>query len=736
MASAAPALATIAQRSKYFFSIPLPTGNVLIDSLFLQARLVATPDVVAILDEFAEPRQIGPWIEEYATRTAGNRKTIAACVGQLLSQKLLWNLGDGDEETRIAAFAADYFDRNPLGGNEPLRAVGSMHERRRMNLYSLPVPRDVSSYAPLKHAVKLMMIGHCDAEFGLDVLRMAARDRNIDLEVVLGHTEDPQLDDQIAHEKPQVLVVTALTAKHALMADDTMKTGREALAVDTPYVAAARTELERLRKVTQAPILLHNLQVPTLSPLGRADRGIRSHKARVALTNLQLEALALEFPDVFVVDIEGALALHGKRGLVDDSYGTFEHFGSLRWVTQTPESFKRDVHGIAPPWSQLGDAFGGGDVAENDRIVASEQLDIIQSTLALEPKKCVIVDLDGTLWPGVLAETGSPFALDSPPGHFREELGSWGFVGLYRGIHEALKALKDRGILLACVSKNDEDVVRKLWRYPNGVDETMLTLDDFVSYRINWDEKVDNILAIAKELNLHPSSFAFVDDNPLEREKVARFLPDVLVLGDNPFTIRWQLLTNALLQPATITGEARRRNQMVASQIERERLRASAVDQAAFRDSLNIECQIERAAAADVDRVHELVSRTNQFNTTTRRYTKAELQALMAGEGGAVYTLRVRDRLTDYGLVGVCCVRGAEIELFAMSCRVIGLGVEDTFLSRIIDELSARHRRLVAKYIPTDRNGPARNLLPSHGFTPADGHSWERVDETQCGAGL
>jgi FkbH-like protein len=725
VATAASGLETIAQRSKYFFSIPLPTGNVLIDSLFLQARLVATPDVVAILDEFVEPHQVGPWIEAYAARTGGNRKTIAACVGQLLSQKLLWNLADGDEETRIAAFAADYFDRNPLAEHEPLRAVGSMHERRRMNLYSLPVPRDLSSYTPLEHAVKLMMIGHCDAEFGLDVLRMAARDRNVDLDIVLGHSEDPQLDEQIAHEKPQVLVVTTLTAKRALMADESMKPGRGALAVETPYVAAARAELERLRKITQAPILLHNLQVPTLSPLGRADRGIRSHKARVALSNLQLEALALDFPDVFIVDIEGALALHGKRGLVDDSYGSFGHFGSLRWVTQTPESFKRDVHGIAPPWSRLADAFGGGDVAEYDRIVAGEQLDIIESALALEPKKCVIVDLDGTLWPGVLAETGSPFAMDSPPGHFQEELGAWGFVGLYRGIHEALQALKDRGILLACVSKNDEAVVRKLWRYPEGADETLLTLDDFVAYRINWDEKVDNIQAIARELNLHPSAFAFVDDNPVEREKVAQFLPEVLVLGDNPFTIRWQLLTNALLQPATITDEARRRNRMVASQVERERLRATAVDQAAFRDSLNIECHIDRATAADADRVHELVTRTNQFNTTTRRYTKAELHELMADESSAIYTLRVRDRLTDYGLVGVSCVRGAELELFAMSCRVIGLGVEDTFLARVLQDLAPVHGRIVAKFIPTDRNGPARHLLPSHGFVQTDSHHWE-----------
>src|SRR5262249_4515677 len=139
---------------------------------------------------------------------------------------------------------------------------------------------------------------------------------------------------------------------------------------DTVYTAAVRAILKRLRRCTPAPILVHNLQIPTVTPSGRADRGLAAHKARVALTNVQLEALG----DVFVVDVEGALALHGKRGLVDDAYGSFQHFGSLGWIVQSPESFKRDVHGIAPAWSELGDAFGNRDVAEYDRIVATEQL--------------------------------------------------------------------------------------------------------------------------------------------------------------------------------------------------------------------------------------------------------------------------------------------------------------------------------------------------------------------------
>jgi len=719
----------VAQRSKYFFTVPLPTGNVLIDSLFLALRLVATPDVVAILDEFAEPRRVGDWIDGFAARTHTNRDAVLGAVTQLLAQKLLWNLADGDEAERIGRFAGEYFDRNPLAEGESLRPIGSMHERRQQVLFSRPVPRDLASFAPLTHAVKVMLIGHCDAEFGMDVLRVLARDHSIDLNLVLGHVEDPSLEQQIASERPQLLIVTTQMVKYSLMSE-APAAGASTLHTDTVYVAKARAILNRLRRCTQAPILLHNLQVPTVAPLGRADLGLASHKTRVALTNVQLEALAHAFEDVRVVDVEGALALHGKRGLVDDTYGSFQHFGSLGWIVQTPESFRRDVYDIAPPWSELADAFGERDVAEYDRIIATEQLANIVSMLGLDQKKCVIVDLDGTLWPGVLAETGSPFSPDAPPRHFEEEGGGWGYVGLYRGVHEALRCLKNRGILLACVSKNDEAVVRKLWRYPSGLESSMLTLQDFVTYRINWDEKVDNLRSIAAELNLSTSSFVFVDDNPLEREKVRQFLPDVHVIGDNPFAIRWELLTNPYLQPAKITDEARRRSDMVASQIERERLRTSAVDQASFLESLNIACTIEKDVIGDLDRIHELVSRTNQFNTTTRRYQKAELRELMDGDASAIYTLRVTDRLTDYGLVGVCCVRGAEVELFALSCRVIGLGVEDAFFRRVITDLSVKHPRITARYIPTDRNGPARNLLPHHGFVQVDLHAWELAIQT------
>jgi len=201
------------------------------------------------------------------------------------------------------------------------------------------------------------------------------------------------------------------------------------------------------------------------------------------------------------------------------------------------------------------------------------------------------------------------------------------------------------------------------------------------------------------------------------------------LLGENPFTIRWQLLTNALLQPATITDEARRRNRMVASQIERERLRASAIDQAAFRESLNIECQIERATAEDVDRVHELVSRTNQFNTTTRRYTRQQLQVFLASPSHRVHVATLADRFGSLGLVAVVIVEregeDAVIDSFVMSCRAMGFQFEQAVVRLAIDA-EPGVTRWSGLFVPTDRNTPAAGLFAECGFTAGASHAWVR----------
>ena len=159
--------------------------------------------------------------------------------------------------------------------------------------------------------------------------------------------------------------------------------------------------------------------------------------------------------------------------------------------------------------------------------MARVHVDALMTALGTDRKKCVIVDLDGVLWPGVLAETGAPFAWTP------EISGPYSHIGLYFGLHEALLTLKQRGVLLACVSKNDEAVVRELWTYADHYPrERLLTPDDFVTWRVNWTDKAENIRSIADELGFALDAFLFIDDRPDERDRVRQRLPDVEVWGE------------------------------------------------------------------------------------------------------------------------------------------------------------------------------------------------------------
>jgi len=338
--------------------------------------------------------------------------------------------------------------------------------------------------------------------------------------------------------------------------------------------------------------------------------------------------------------------------------------------------------------------------------------------LGLGRKKCVILDLDGTLWPGVLAETGAPFAWTP------EISGHNSYIGLYFGFHEALKALKARGVLLACVSKNDEALVRDLWRYPDHYPlDRLLTPDDFVTWRVNWEDKASNIASIAEELGFALDAFTFIDDHPVERERVRQALPAVQVLGEDPFALRHILLTDPAFQALKLTEESAARTDLVKAQLTRERGLASGGDD--FLASLDVVTTCERPTeAATLTRVAELFQRTTQFNTTGRTFSEAELAR--SAEAGDVFVAYCKDRFGDYGLVAAAVLDGAEIAAFAMSCRVIGLKVEHTFLAFVLDAVADRHSEVLARIVETSRNGPARHLYADNGFALADG-AWRKA---------
>jgi FkbH-like protein len=376
------------------------------------------------------------------------------------------------------------------------------------------------------------------------------------------------------------------------------------------------------------------------------------------------------------------------------------------------------VHGLFPDPAPLA-ALVEGDPYGREKTMARAHVDMIVSALAIETKKCVIVDLDGVLWPGVLAETGAPF--DWRP----ETSGPYSHIGLYFGLHEALKTLKRRGILLAAVSKNDESLVRSLWTYPDHYPrERLLTPEDFVTWRVNWENKAANIREIAAELGFALDTFAFIDDHPLERERVRRELPAVEVWGEDLFSLRRRLLSDPRLQRPRVGVEAATRTELVKAQLTREKFRARATDDAAFVASLDVQCRFERPSGeAALGRVEELFQRTTQFNTTGRRFSTAWL----ASGAADVFTMHVRDRFADHGLVGAAVVLDGEIVGFALSCRVIGLGVEHRLVQEVARDLATSRDEIVARIVESPRNGPARNLYLDAGFQLGADGLWRRA---------
>jgi FkbH-like protein len=201
----------------------------------------------------------------------------------------------------------------------------------------------------------------------------------------------------------------------------------------------------------------------------------------------------------------------------------------------------------------------------------------------------------------------------------------------------------------------------------------------------------------------------------------------VEVWGENPFDLRRALLDDPRLQLSRITAETAARTDLVKAQLGRQQFRAETLDEAAYIASLNIQCRIERlAAGAGLERIAELFQRTTQFNTTGRKFSAAELAALVSDPGAHVFALHVGDRFGDHGLVGAAVVERGEIAGLVMSCRVLGLGVEHTFLQHVVDTLKAEFDALTARIVATPRNIPVRNIYRDNGFVAEQDGLWRR----------
>jgi len=700
----------IFQRSRFVHLLPLPGGRSLAVHAVSQVRITADAELSKVLGYFASPRKLPDDLDGLLPLVPYDAEVLVKCLAALHEASLITHLTPEEELAEAAERLSDRQGRDPSDlldlyrrtlkeGADPAWATG--------------VAKGVDDFAgsPLP-GLAVLMFGDCDLQMEADVLRREGLARGFDLTIAATFPNDVRFAEE---RTADALIVGALRSRRTIFEEGSGE------APHGRYIAEARALLDGLRDLSRAPILIDNLPEPTVQPLGAADRGPGGHRNRVRRANLALAELVEAYDDVHLVDMAAAFNAVGSAKMIDDGLTSFSHFGAPGWMLQRPASERDAVHGVFPDMAPLA-AQVGGDPYLREGVAAKAHMDALTVALGLDRKKCVILDLDGTLWPGVLAETGAPFAWTP------EVSGAFSYVGLYFGLHEACKALKRRGVVLACVSKNDEATVRELWRYPDSYPlERLLTPDDFVTWRVNWADKVDNIRAIADELGFGLDAFVFVDDNPVERERVIQRLPEVAVLGGDPFALRRALLDDPRLQRPRVTDEAARRSDLVKAQLQRNRLRAEAVDEADVIASLNVECVIGRLdPASQAARVVELFQRTTQFTTTGRTFTESELERIARASDGGVFVMQVRDRFADHGLTAAAVIEDGEIVALAMSCRVIGLGVEHRFLRHILDEMAGVSASLCGQIITAGRNAPVRNLYGDNGFI-GDGEGLWRI---------
>jgi FkbH-like protein len=669
--------------SRFVHLLGVGPDRVLVIDAISHVRLVVNLDVARRIAAFAKP-----------TEVAEGDEFLAGLVARgILTDKTV------EEETHhVAGLLSPYHGRDPDELLDRYRRKAREGVESYFAASQALAPED---FAAGKYKAELLLFGDCDVQVESDFLRREAKARGIELKIAASFPDDIRLAEEHTHD---AILIGALRKRFAIPAD-----GHAA------FIAEARAILDGLRRHTAKPILIDNLPEPVVEPLGLADHGPSGHRNRFRAANLALAELVSRYDDVHVVDIAAVLNAAGAERMLDDGLMAYAHFGSPGWLLQRPEQEKEAVFGIFPDMTEFAASLGG-DPYLREKLTARAHIDGVMAVLAIDRKKCVIVDLDGLLWPGVLAETAAPFA-------WRPDISSpYSYVGLYFGLHDALLSLKKRGILLACVSKNDEAIVRELWKYEaHYASLPLLKPDDFVTWRVNWNDKVDNIRAIADELGLAPETFIFLDDNPVERDRVRQRLPEVEVWGEDPFGLRRRLLNDPRLQTPGVTAESARRTETTKAQLGRQVAKAQSVSEEDFLTSLALEVRVAPMAAGEAARVSELFQRTTQFNTNGARFSAAELEALALG--ARVLTVHVKDRFGDHGLVGAAVIKDDEIMGLVLSCRVLGMGVEHEFLRHIVQ--GAAGRDLKGRIIETARNIPVRHVYRDNGFTLEDG-VWRR----------
>lgn len=489
--------------------------------------------------------------------------------------------------------------------------------------------------------------------------------------------------DTLVSDRP-VIVVIALRIED-VYADAYLRPNGEDL---DQRARACVDRLEHCVKLVQdavsATVLVANFAVPDIAGLSDVYDGGRSNGVAniVNSANADLSARLADRPGAYVWDYAGLVKARGASSWTD----------SRLWhLARQPIAAPNLPHAAA----------------HLARTVAGTIFPRI---------KCLVLDLDNTLWGGVAGEDGlgGIQISDDYPGN------------VFKAFQHAVLGLKDRGVLLAISSKNDEDLVRKIFdRHP----DLILRWQDFSSTQINWNPKSDGIKSIAADLNIGVDAIAFFDDNPVEREEVRQNASGVSVIDvpKSPLGYVDALFEAGSFDAPQLSQEDSKRAVYYQNESRRQAARQDAGTMEEFLASLDMEVTLGSVGPETLARVVQLIGKTNQFNLTTRRHSQSDVQR-MADDGSVdVRWYRLNDKYGDSGIIGVVVIRydGAEASLdtFLMSCRAMNREVENAMLADAVRcALDRDCTSLVGEYIATDRNAVVRDFYRRSGFSPEVGN--------------
>jgi FkbH-like protein len=343
-------------------------------------------------------------------------------------------------------------------------------------------------------------------------------------------------------------------------------------------------------------------------------------------------------------------------------------------------------------------------------LVAKNVTDIVQASLGVF-KKCLILDLDNTLWGGIIGDDGMEGI----------EIGNLGIGKSFSQFQLWAKQLKRRGILLAACSKNTEAIAKEPFQLHGDM---VLRMEDFAVFVANWKTKVENILYIQKVLNIGSDSIVFVDDNKFEREMVRAAIPGITIpeMPEDPTEYVSYLQSLNLFETASVTEEDEIRTSQYQQEFLRNEVQGKFNTEADFLASLEMKGEVKPFLPLTAPRVAQLSQRSNQFNVRTIRYGEGDILSMAKTSDYCTFTFGLRDRFGDYGLIGIVILKdqgnGAFfIENWIMSCRVLNRGMENFTLNAVVSTARSKGgRRLIGEYIPTKKNGIVKDLYKNMGF--------------------